>query len=420
LKNTDFDFLVVNDENLNIRRLSDFVVDITERFGEESYPLINDFYAENIAGLENENDYQKYKISSLYYKGIINEDSFGKINPEKKINYQDGISIADRIFNSDKRFKNPLVSLKFKNKIDFEVKSDKEKIFFSGEEVVYKVNLKNNGLENYYVWAGFTLVDPNGKNYDIPAEKIAFTGEKNKSKDLIFKVPQNIISGKYKVIIAIWDTIPSESTASRIGNWEDANGIYIYNYKENFEYLNRKIWDVSSGKLGRSIFEKENVKVDDGFLTIKIPKKTVNGGEISLSKDVSYGSYEITMKIPDADSSITGFFLYKAPDYFNEIDIEVVNNKSGEFWLTTYSDGGKNNIFIGNLGIDFSKDFHRFKINYYKDYLSFYIDDIFLKRWTEGYSHNSMKLMVNCWFPAWMEGEKSEHEEFLIIDNIKY
>jgi len=420
LKSINFDFLVANDEKLNIRSLSDMVIGIMEILGEDSYPLINDFYIENIVGFENENDYQKYKISSLYYKGIITEDSFGKINPEKKINYQDGISIADRIFNQDKRFKPSLVSLEFKDKMNFEVKSLKRNVFFSGEEVVYKVNLENHGMKDDYLWAGFTLIDPNGKNYDVPAEKIALAGKKNESLDLIFKIPQNIVSGKYKAVIAIWDTLPSESTSSRIGNWENPGGIYIYNYNEEFEYINEKKWQISSGKLGRSIFGKNNVKVSDGFLAIKIPEKTLNGGEISSTKSLSYGSYEIKMKVPNASSSITGFFLYKSPDYFNEIDIEVVNDESGEFWLTTYSDGKKNNAFIGNLGIDFSKDFHIFRIEYYKDYLSFYIDDMFLKKWTEGYSHNSMNLMVNCWFPSWMEGVESENEEYLIIDNIKY
>ena len=45
------------------------------------------------------------------------------------------------------------------------------------------------------------------------------------------------------------------------------------------------------------------------------------------------------MKLPHAPTSITGFFLYRAPDLEREIDIEVFNDPTGRVMFTTYSGG---------------------------------------------------------------------------------
>jgi beta-glucanase (GH16 family) len=65
----------------------------------------------------------------------------------------------------------------------------------------------------------------------------------------------------------------------------------------------------------------------------------LNGGEI-MSKDLyGEGSYSARMKLPNAPSSITGFFLYQAPDYASEIDIEIYNDTSRRVMFSTYSGG---------------------------------------------------------------------------------
>lgn len=62
---------------------------------------------------------------------------------------------------------------------------------------------------------------------------------------------------------------------------------------------------------------------------IKLPSGTTDGGEIQTKDELGFGSYEAKLKLPDAPSSITGFFLYKEPDYYHEIDIEIFNFKCG-------------------------------------------------------------------------------------------
>ena len=43
------------------------------------------------------------------------------------------------------------------------------------------------------------------------------------------------------------------------------------------------------------------------------------------------------MKVANAPSSLTAFFLYKAPDYVSELDIEIFNDTTRRVMFTTYS-----------------------------------------------------------------------------------
>ena len=50
-----------------------------------------------------------------------------------------------------------------------------------------------------------------------------------------------------------------------------------------------------------------------------------------------YGTYRTRMKIANAPSSLTAFFLYKRPDYAQEILIEIFNDDTGRIMFSTYS-----------------------------------------------------------------------------------
>lgn len=95
-----------------------------------------------------------------------------------------------------------------------------------------------------------------------------------------------------------------------------------------------------------------------GNLQITLPKRSLEGGEI-LSDDLyGYGSYSARMKLPDVSSSITGFFLYKSPDYESEIDIELYNDSSGRIMFTTYAGGAQIHTETLPLGFDPTAGFH--------------------------------------------------------------
>ncbi|SHK30356.1 Glycosyl hydrolases family 16 [Anaerobranca californiensis DSM 14826] len=172
--------------------------------------------------------------------------------------------------------------------------------------------------------------------------------------------------------------------------------------------------------LGRTNLQKENVFIEDDQLHIKIPKLTLNGGEIQSKEELSFGSYEIKMKLPNAPSSITGFFLYKEPDFYHEIDIEIYNEKNTTALFTTYSDGDMQNHHSEEMSFDPTEDFNIYRIDYYPHKVSFYINGDLKVSWTEGFSLEPMRLIVNLWFPKWLEGKVPVEDKFLIIDWIRY
>lgn len=190
--------------------------------------------------------------------------------------------------------------------------------------------------------------------------------------------------------------------------------------RDNFNALDENIWVVSDDELGRSHLNKDNVSVSDGYLKITMPKNTFDGGEIYTRELQNYGTFEARMKLPNAPTSITGFFLYKAPDYFYEIDIEIYNEPDGTLLLTTYSDGKKNNAYVGKVNFDPTKDFHDYRIEYDQEQVAFYIDNVLIKSWSDGFPQEGMHLMLNSWYPNWLNGEKPKEDQQLLVDWISY
>jgi beta-glucanase (GH16 family) len=128
--------------------------------------------------------------------------------------------------------------------------------------------------------------------------------------------------------------------------------------------LDPAVFKTSSHRLGQTQFKPENVTVSDGQLVITIPAGTMASGEVSSSALQGYGSYEISMKLPNAPSSITGFFLYAAPDYAQEIDIEIYNQPDGKIMFTSYANGALTESLTKDLSFDPTADFHHYRIDY--------------------------------------------------------
>ena len=98
----------------------------------------------------------------------------------------------------------------------------------------------------------------------------------------------------------------------------------------------------------------------------------------------------------------------------------MVNDSSGTFYLVTYAEGKKYHEHIGQLSFDPTADFHNYRIEYYWDYLAFYIDDELIIHFTDGYSHEPMYLMLNSWFPKWLEGIVPTSDQYLEVQWIRY
>ncbi len=113
------------------------------------------------------------------------------------------------------------------------------------------------------------------------------------------------------------------------------------NFTDGFDSFDESRWTKGDHNLGRSYLDPNNIGVSNGNLEIKLPARTLEGGEIVSDDLYGYGSYAARIKVPNAPSSITGFFLYEPPDHASEIDIEIYNDSSRKIIFSTYAGGAR-------------------------------------------------------------------------------
>lgn len=191
-------------------------------------------------------------------------------------------------------------------------------------------------------------------------------------------------------------------------------------FSDGFGAFDGGRWGKSDHRLGRSSLEPSNVSVRRGRLAIKIPARTVDGGEIYSKKMYRYGGYGARLRAPYAPTSITGFFLYQSPDFEHEIDVEIYNDRSRRIMFTTYSNGSRTHTQTMRLPFDATTGFHRYHFRYEPRSVAFYADGKLMKRWRSGVPEESMHLLVNAWYPRWLGGRSAPTNRFLLVDWIRH
>src|SRR5262249_29686739 len=100
-------------------------------------------------------------------------------------------------------------------------------------------------------------------------------------------------------------------------------------FRDEFVTFDVHQWYKSSRPFGWGAVDPANVGVSGGMLSVKLPGGTLNGGEVRSLSLTRFGSYGARIKVANAPSSLTAFFLYKKPDFAQELDIEIFNDPSG-------------------------------------------------------------------------------------------
>jgi len=191
-------------------------------------------------------------------------------------------------------------------------------------------------------------------------------------------------------------------------------------FRDDFTTLDASRWVVSSRPFGRGTLDPANVAVTNGFLGIELPGGTLNGGEMRSRSLYGFGTYRASIKVANAPSSLTAFFLYKRPDYQQEIDIELYNDPSGQVMFTTYSGGSQTNTRTVQLGFDPTTAFHTYEIDYEPGSARFLVDGAPLQSWTSGVPRSSMYLYFNAWFPSWLTGPTPAGDRFTYVDWVDF
>ena len=191
-------------------------------------------------------------------------------------------------------------------------------------------------------------------------------------------------------------------------------------FRDDFDSFDSNRWIKSDHVLGLTDFDPNNVIVAKGYLRQRIPAITTNGAEIESVDYYGYGTYRARIRTADAPSSITGFYLYRSPDYYAEIDIEVYNDGTGKVDFVTYTDGQKTHHVTKDFRFDPSAEFHTYRFDYEPGVVSFRVDGNLKQTWTQDVPDVSMKLLVNTWFPSWLPGLAPTTVEATRVDWISY
>lgn len=191
-------------------------------------------------------------------------------------------------------------------------------------------------------------------------------------------------------------------------------------FRDDFDSFESTRWIKSVHVLGRTDLDPTNVSVGSGYLKEKVPAHSTGGAEIQSLDSYGYGTYMARIRTAKAPSSITGFFLYRSPDFDAEIDIEIYNDGSGKVDFVTYANGRKTHVATKKLGFNPSAAFHIYRFDYKPDAVKFYVDGKLMQVWKTDLPRGSMKLLVNTWFPSWLAGTAPTLDRYTHVDWVSY
>jgi hypothetical protein len=303
--------------------------------------------------------------------------------------------------------------------IQVSVKQNAEKIYMNGM-ILTSLFYRNNTSRDIKLYIRIDLLDVAG-NVIMTLDKILEVVSNDSGvKRLETLTSKGMKTGRYKTKVTVWDGDPKEITTELLVQSISVSEIIYFASTDEFDMLDNSYWELSDKKLNDTTFTPNNIMVQNGALNIKLSKDVLSGGEIYSVDKQGYGIYEIRMKVPNVPSSITGFFMYYPPDFHSEIDMEVFNDSSGKLLLTTYADGKVSNESVIQLGFDPTQDFHDYRFEYSENQVVFYVDDQLVDSFNSEIPKTGMQLMINCWYPKWLEQKPPSEEKILFIERLSY
>lgn len=291
----------------------------------------------------------------------------------------------------------------------------------NGEPATAAVRVKNTGTEERSLWLSFEVRDAEGERQTAPPRPVLLdTGEVSETQTIT--TGPLTAPGPYDAKVSVWDGRPGGGS-KRLANAEREDAFELVSAvsagQDDFESFDGGRWLTSDKRLGRSQLREANVEVGGGELRLRLPADTLEGGELASREVYTYGSFEARIRTADAPSSITGFFLYSAPDFHSEIDMEIYNDHSRRVLFTTYANGEQTNTVTKKLPFDPTAGFHNYRIALYPTGAEFYVDGRLFQTFQEGIPADSMQLMVNAWHPEWLTGTRPKADAYTRVDWIR-
>ena len=305
-------------------------------------------------------------------------------------------------------------------------------IVYPGRTATSSVRIKNTGGRYRTFWIGYSVRDGAGRWYDVPSHPVGLKpGQVSAPQPKAWRVSSDPLTttGPHDVRVSVWRTRPEDGGAVRLASIGKTSAFVVRRFQDGFDTLDEARWERADQVLGRSRLDPANVSAQGGQLGLKIPARTLDGAAVRSRDLYRYGVYRTSLKVPDAPGSITGFFLYEAPDYEREIDIEIYNDGSRRISFSTYSphynaDGslikGPTHTVTKTLPFDPSAGFHDYAFSSYPGSVRFYVDGQLMQTWSDALPKTPMKLWINVWYPDWLQGDRSATDRYVYVDRAEH
>lgn len=156
-----------------------------------------------------------------------------------------------------------------------------------------------------------------------------------------------------------------------------------------------------------AVWKPDQVKVEDGIMTLTIDKGTDGeapvdyiSGELRTQEFFGYGKYEVSMKAIKNPGTVSSFFTYTGPSDNNpwdEIDIEFLGKDTTKVQFNYYTDGVGGHEYIYDLGFDAAANFHSYGFDWQPDKITWFVDGKEVYSATENLPVTPGKIMMNAW-----------------------
>lgn len=190
----------------------------------------------------------------------------------------------------------------------------------------------------------------------------------------------------------------------------------------------KQFWDVSTWGNEEKQYSAENVKVENGILSLKITgapvgTKPVICGEIaSKDRDFLYGSYRASIKTTDIAGGVVGWFIYRDVPELREIDIEYLTENLTQIHFTLHYQDKESNHKVMAVDFDPSEDFHEYRFDCYPDSVRYFIDSKHYTTLTTNVPDLPCNIMLNHWsanIPDW-GGPAPTQDIYMYVDYMHY
>lgn len=356
-------------------------------------------------------------------------------------------------------------------------------VYYAPEAVQSTATIRNTTAQNRTFWLQYSVQDNAGVWRDMDATSVSVPGSTARSQARAWRVPNTpgLTTGSYNLRFSLWNADPDTNAAARqLAVSEKPDAVQVFQFIDHMDSFDTARWTAEGWPwMGCSAYDqngdcvKRTTYLDPGNVGVNgagqmqltlpsaysnNPEAVLDGGQLrSTSLGYRYGSYTARMKLPNAPSSLTGFFLYGGSDYDDEIDIEIFNNgdnysgpdstRNRNIWFTTYDDHCERDTngecVVGpdgnpvraavpthheerTLPFDPTSGYHNYRFDFYPGSVSFYVDGVHYQTFADdpastedGLAMEPMQLIVNSWYPSWMSQTPPGSDRSLDIEWIR-